>query len=233
MRVLNWNTEWAKPGSRRCNRVATRIAEHNPEVACLTEAYPGILMEEGHILLSTDGSGYQNDGGRRKVVLWSREPWHDTYQAENTRLPGGRFVSGVTAGIRTVGLCIPWRMAHVTSGRRDRRPWEDHLTFLEALRPILSDFLSRPEPLLVTGDWNQRIPQTRQPVEAYEALMRTFSGLEILTSGNLPEVGELLIDHLAVSPALRTSSLRMLPARDQDGNPHSDHVGYSVEVTLQ
>ena len=233
MRVLNWNTEWAKPGSRRGDRVASRIAEHSPEVACLTEAYPEILMEEGHTLLSTDDSGYENEGGRRKVLLWSREPWRDSYQAEETGLPGGRFVSGVTAGIRIVGLCIPWSMAHVTTGRRDRRPWEDHLSFLESLYPILSGFLSRPEPLLVTGDWNQRIPRTHQPQEVYDALIRTLSGLEVVTSGNLPEVGELLIDHLAVTPALKTFSLRMLPAHDDDEKRLSDHIGYSLEVTLQ
>lgn len=230
MRILNWNTEWAKPGSQRGSRVASRIAEHSPEIACLTEAYPGIFREEGHTLLSTDESGYENVGGRRKVLLWSRESWCDCYHAEETGLPGGRFVSGVTAGIRIVGLCIPWSMAHVTTGRRDRRPWEDHFSFLEALHPILSGFLSRPEPLLVTGDWNQRIPRTHQPQEAYDALNRTLSGLNVVTSGNLPEVGELLIDHLAVSPALYTSSLRILPARDDDGKRLSDHIGYSLDI---
>lgn len=230
MRILNWNTEWAKPGTGRADRVAARIAEHSPDIACLTEAYPGILREEGHTLFSTDDSGYQNEGGRRKVILWSRESRRDCYHAEETGLPGGRFVSDVTAGIRIVGLCIPWSMAHVTTGRRDRRPWEDHLTFLKSLHPILSGFLSRPEPLLVTGDWNQRIPRTYQPQKAYDALIQTLAGLKVVTSGYLPEVGELLIDHLAVSPALQTTSLRILPARDNDGKRLSDHIGYSLDI---
>lgn len=74
---------------------------------------------------------------------------------------------------------------------------------------------------------------TLQLVEAYEALTRTFSGLEIVMSGNLPEVGEHLIDHFAGIPALRTSSPRMLQSRIEAGNPLSDLVGYSVEMTLQ
>jgi hypothetical protein len=36
--------------------------------------------------------------------------------------------------IRFVGVCIPWRDAHVRTGRRDRAPWEDHLRFLEQAR---------------------------------------------------------------------------------------------------
>jgi hypothetical protein len=38
--------------------------------------------------------------------------------------------------IRFVGVCIPWRDAHVRTGRRDRAPCEDHLRFLEQARIV-------------------------------------------------------------------------------------------------
>jgi len=139
VRVLNWNTEWAKPGSTRGDRVTDQIATHQPDVACLTEAYPDIVPENGHVVTSSDESSYENEGGRRKVILWSLDPWTDVSQAEESKLPGGRFISGVTAGYRIVALCIPWSMAHVSTGRRDRKPWEDHLTFLKGLAPILAE----------------------------------------------------------------------------------------------
>ena len=231
MKFLNWNTEWAKPGSRRGQRVADRIADHQPDMACLTEAYPEILPDHGHTITSSDKSGYENKGGRRKVALWSREPWSDEWQAEESQLPGGRFISGVTSGYRVVGLCIPWSMAHVSTGRRDRKPWEDHLSYLEALTPILAQFRAEPEPLLVAGDWNQRIPRTSQPEDAFAKLMDAVSGLRVVTSGISVEIGENLIDHLAITPALETSPLRVLPARDETGKPLSDHIGYSLEIS--
>lgn len=143
---------------------------------------------------------------------------------------GGRFVSGITSGIRVVGLCIPWSMAHVTSGRRDRKPWEDHLAYLEALGPVLEKFLSKPEPVIATGDWNQRIPRTRQPAATYDSLTKALADLKVVTAGILPEVGEPLIDHLALSAALTASGMRILPKRDEEGKPLSDHIGYSMEI---
>ncbi|MDF1738636.1 MAG: endonuclease/exonuclease/phosphatase family protein [Verrucomicrobiales bacterium] len=233
MKVINWNTEWAKPGSTRGHRVAAQIAAHRPDIACLTEAYPRMASEGGHEITSSDETGYENEGGRRKVLLWSSEPWTDSWQAEGTGLPGGRFISGVTSGIRIVGLCIPWSMAHVTTGRRDRKPWEDHLAYLEALSPVLADFLTKPEPLLVTGDWNQRIPKTRQPAEAFTALVKAMEGLSIVTSGTLPEVNELLIDHLALSPSLAASDILAIPKRDEAGKPLSDHLGYALKIASE
>lgn len=230
MRFLNWNTEWAKPESRRGTRVTECLANHQPDVACLTEAYPEILPEVGNTITSSDESGYENEGGRRKVILWSRDFWSEVWQAEETDLPGGRFVSGVTAGYRVVGLCIPWSMAHVTTGRRDRKPWEDHLAYLEALVPILAGFRSRPEPLIVTGDWNQRIPRTRQPEAVYEPLIKALSGLDVVTAGILPEVGEPLIDHIALSSKLSSHSVESIPKRDQSGGPLSDHTGLTIKV---
>ncbi len=46
--------------------------------------------------------------------------------------------------MRVVGICIPWHRVHVTT--------------MKHLRPILEDFLTHSEPLIVVGDWNQRIP---------------------------------------------------------------------------
>lgn len=230
MNFLNWNTEWAKPGSVRGRRVAETIQKQAPDLACFSEAYPETLPPDGYLISSSDDTGYTNDGGRRKVFLWSREPWSEEWRAEETTLPGGRFVSGVTTGIRCVGLCIPWRMAHVNTGHRDRKPWEDHIVYLEALQSILAGFLALPEPLLVTGDWNQRIPRTRQPEEASELLQCALAGLEVTSTGVPQGFDEPLIDHLAVSPKIQCSALDPIPSRDSDGKPLSDHVGFTAVI---
>ena len=39
--LVNWNVEWATPGSRRTTEILRRIDRHSPEVVCLTEAHRG------------------------------------------------------------------------------------------------------------------------------------------------------------------------------------------------
>jgi hypothetical protein len=78
-----------------------RISDQPPGVAIPAGAYPAILpdtVHTGYVITRSDESGYGNEGGRRKVVLWSREPWSEAWQAKESELPGARFMSGVTSG---------------------------------------------------------------------------------------------------------------------------------------
>ena len=105
LRLVNWNVEWATPNSRRTTEIVGRIDRHVPEVACLTEAHVGLLSQRGHIICSQPDYGYRVKEGRRKVVLWSREPWNqvddlgstlclrDDLSLESHRLPWGRLPS--------------------------------------------------------------------------------------------------------------------------------------------
>ncbi len=72
------------------------------------------------------------DEDERKVVMWSR------------------------ACLRRMYLLA---MANVRYGNRNRRPWEDHISYCEALSVLIAS--SNPSiPLVVAGDLNQRIPGT-------------------------------------------------------------------------
>ena len=75
LRVVTWNVEWATPNSRRTAEVISRIDRHAPEVVCLTETHVGLLSPDGHTICSRPDYGYTAKEGRRKVMLWSREPW--------------------------------------------------------------------------------------------------------------------------------------------------------------
>ena len=66
-------------------------------------------------------------------------------------LPGGRFVSGVTMGIRYIGVCIPWQSAHVSTGRKDRKSWEDHLIYCRGLTRIIEKYRKQDFPVCVLG----------------------------------------------------------------------------------
>ena len=74
LRVVNWNVEWATPKSRRTAEILNRLGRHAPEVACLTETHDGLLSQYGHTICSQPDYGYTVKKGRRKVMLWSREP---------------------------------------------------------------------------------------------------------------------------------------------------------------
>ena len=110
--VLTWNVEWATLGSPRTAEILRRIEHHSPEVVCLTETNDELLSQTGHCIVSRPDYGYPIKAGRRKVMLWSREPWEQVDDLGVDSMPPGRFVSGVTrtslGEIRVVGVCIPW-----------------------------------------------------------------------------------------------------------------------------
>ena len=83
----------------------------------------------GYVISSQENYGYKISQGRRKVILWSKEKWDDIDNIGSSDMPSGRYIAGTTMGIRFIGVCIPWKMAHVSTGRKDRKQREDHLSF--------------------------------------------------------------------------------------------------------
>ena len=75
MSLVNWNVQWATPGSQWAPEILNRIDVHTPDVVCLTETHTGLLSsEDGHVICSQSDSGYGPKKNKRKVMLWSREP---------------------------------------------------------------------------------------------------------------------------------------------------------------
>lgn len=186
--LLNWNVEWLTPNSKRFLAAQQRILGPDPDIICLTEARASVLPENGHLIDSEPDYGYPIKGDRRKVMLWSREAWQDVDRIGGPGMHTGRFVSGVTTtaegSVRVIGVCISWSNAHVASGRQDRKPWEDHLAFLDGPKDVL-DSLELNMPTVVIGDFNQRIPRKRSPSKVYQRLTETLRGWNIVTAGIL------------------------------------------------
>ena len=175
LRLVNWNVEWATPGSPRRDEILRRIRNHEPEIVCLTEAHKDLLSQEGHTISSQADYGYPIKKGRRKVLLWSRNPWEQVVDLGCESLPPGRFVSAYTqtsvGEIKVVGVCIPWSGSR-TEARRgvDRKKrWEDHANYIAGF----SEALNRMDAIRVVmiGDFNQRIGQgSRTPIKLQRAL---------------------------------------------------------------
>ena len=224
---MTWNAWWAHSGTDRGRRLARVVADAGADVVVLTEAEADVLPAGGHVVEAAPDWGYRPARpGRRKVLMWSRSPWSDVDDSGSDRLPSGRWVAATTdtalGPTRFAGVCIPWSGAHVSSGRKDRGNWEDHAAYLDALKPVLD---AQPVPLVVAGDFNQRIPRVRQPRVVAASLAAAFSELRLATDGADPH----LIDHIAHSSGLVVSDLTVIPSSDAEGRL-SDHLGVLADV---
>jgi endonuclease/exonuclease/phosphatase family metal-dependent hydrolase len=232
IRVALWNVQWARPGSARGTEVRERLLACDADIICVTEGFSGLLPEGGHHILSHPDFGYATRDDRRKVLLSSRWPWEGVDVIGLPELPTGRFARGRVSTpfgeITVIGVCIPWRMAHVTTGRRDRRPWQDHETYLIGLERILSQE-SASGNLLVVGDFNQRFTMRQSQPEIHGQLRAALKNLNVCTAGPINGVDRPSIDHVAHSAGLVPLAVSGWNATGRTGLALSDHFGLSVD----
>jgi hypothetical protein len=237
VRVGIWNVQWRSWNGAAGMTMAQRLWSHDPEVVCITEGLVHPPPELGGKWVSADPDyGYSQPGNRRKVMLWSRSSWSSVDRVGSTPMPGGRLVSGTTptslGPVTFLGVCIPWRDAHVRTGRKDRSGWEDHLAYLIGLKGLLTR--RRPQsPLVVLGDFNQRMPRRNAPRRVFQLLEEAMANLVWATAGAVPGLDRPVIDHLVHSPDLRAMKVQGLDSRDEMGNRLSDHPGIVIDMATE
>lgn len=74
-RIGVWNVQWATPRSKRAPHIQKILRELKADVLVVTEGVEGILPGGGHVVTSAEDYGYPIKKGRRKVLVWSRNPW--------------------------------------------------------------------------------------------------------------------------------------------------------------
>jgi endonuclease/exonuclease/phosphatase family metal-dependent hydrolase len=229
IRIATWNVEWATPRTAKGKRIAPIISDLDADVFVMTEGCRE-LLPGGFVVDGGTDWGYEDaDKRRRKVLLWSKYPLLNIDLGENIGLPIGRFVSATVqhpdGDFVAMAVCIPWRDAHVNSGRKDRKIWEDHLTYLDGLKKLIDP---DGKPLVVAGDFNQRIPRAKQPHLVSEKLSRCMEGLQVCTAVPLEKP---LIDHIALSRHFAVSKVEVIPDHDAIGNL-SDHQGACAQMMI-
>ena len=236
LRVVNWNVQWATPRSERSPEILRRIAEHDPDIICLTETNDRLLDGlGGHAIHSLPDYGHRMIKGRRKVMLWSRTPWCAVAGLGSAMFPPGRLVAGVTdtseGPLTVIGVCIPW------SGSRTKRfggncsQWEDHESYLDGLKTLFQPGL-KPR-MVVIGDYNQSIRgRNSAPIRLRDKLKRTFddAGLRIVTA-SLEFEGRRAIDHVALTYDLDVGSVTAISNLRGDGGKLSDHFGIAADLS--
>lgn len=247
LKVLTWNVKWATPLSWQTPEIRRRIKDQDPEIVCLTESdaellAQGLPAQPGHVVSSQPDYGYPMYDGRRKVVLWSKEPWRDVDKFGSKSLPPGRFVSGVTqtslGEVRVIGVCIPWPGSRTEArrGAARRKRWDDHKDYLDALPAILER--APTERVIVMGDFNQRIGQGPYKPDSLQGKLRSaFAGRVCIVTADVTFEGRKTIDHIALSDDLTVDpageSLKEISNIHDDGKELSDHFGVAAEVTAQ
>ena len=123
VRIGTWNTEFAKPGSVRGERVRPILAAPECDILCVTEGCAAVFPDDGDTIEGGNDPCYPLEEGQRTVLLWrslgktASGAWRcrraDSV-AGTTRTPIGRLT--------VVGVCIPWHFACVATGCRNRNP---------------------------------------------------------------------------------------------------------------
>lgn len=237
-RIINWNVRWHHP-KRSLNGaiISNEISDRNPEVVCITEGHKD-FFDDGFTISSNPDYGYKQLKDRRKVLLWSRNPWKDINTIGDESLPPGRFISGRTmtsvGEILFIGVCIPWKDAHVSAGRK---AWEDHKVYLRGLRKILEN--GNWSSIILLGDFNQRIPLpntgNKQPVDVYDLLIRSVpTNFNIVTKGVLEDIHDQVIDHIICTQDFVIETVKGISKYHPTlgvNKQLSDHYGVTVDIS--
>ncbi len=222
--IATWNTEWATPNNDRGRRISSILQSVDADVTVVTEGVRELFSAKGSVVDAGDNWGYGPHPARRKVMVWSRYPvtlnMVGTKGATRGRLAEA-LVETPAGPVRILGVCIPWRDAHVSTGRKDASPWSEHLDYLDRLEVLLSE-LDDAIPTVIAGDFNQRIPRDRQPIRVAERLGEVLADWRIHTAGALPNGPH--IDHIATNRRFAPESVSDWAASDQLGRL-SDHAG--------
>ncbi|MCY4415262.1 MAG: endonuclease/exonuclease/phosphatase family protein [Chloroflexi bacterium] len=235
MTVVNWNVQWATPRSQRSPEILGRIAEHTPEIICLTETDAGLLAQNGHTICSEPDYGSGAMKNRRKVLLWSKQPWDKIDCLRNTSWTVGRFVSGVTdtslGQMLVVGICIPWSHSRTRRYGGNSEAWQDHENYLNGLADLLAR--TPTHRTIVVGDFNQPIAQSGNVPARLRAKLRCAipPRMTIATAG-LGSRGKRTIDHIVLSADLTAESLGIISNIHED-KKLSDHFGVAATLTTQ
>lgn len=232
MRIATWNLEWARPGTARHDRALAHLESIDADIVVTTE---DSLHDWDSYRFRIDGGadwGYRIVDGRRKVIAWSRTPWSDVVVFDDGACRG-RFVRGRTTvngvELQVLAVCIPWRDAHVRSGRRDRKGWDEHIEFCDVLGSQIADAV--PDgPTVIAGDFNQRVPRVRQPIRAADALTDALALVDVLTAGE--QSAGRLIDHIASSEHFEVVRVVSWP-NVIDRHRLTDHSGAAVGLALR
>ncbi|AXV10093.1 hypothetical protein DVS28_b0323 (plasmid) [Euzebya pacifica] len=222
-RILTWNLQWAAPRSWRTAVIADRIRSEAADVAVLTEARIDVARSLfDHVAHPGPHPASRQPNGS-KVVIASNHPMRVVDLLGSPHLPERNFaavdVDLPDRTLRVIGVVVRWR--------EKRR-------YIDALPDALAATVNGPT--VLAGDFN--LPMTRSRGLDRD-LRQTLSShdLHVWTASDWPQLASesALIDHVAGTPDLTPTAVRVWPRRcaPNDPRPVTDHAGAVVELPTQ
>lgn len=235
MRIVNWNIERNAPSSWQAQSLLTEIKSIEPNLLCLTEAHETSCNAlSGHSISAKGVAWSAQEASERKVVLWSLQPWTNVHMPKSLNEVGAAIVgdtqiSGVAH--RVIGLCIPYAMASPFGKEPKTKQWTQHTAFLEAFIAYLS-IIDLSIPTIILGDFNRRIPfKGWGSKAAYELLLMSLNGFQVLTADMRDASDRLTVDHIAINFTAKDISVSFRTEMSENGKRRSDHFGVVVDVS--
>ena len=233
MKIVTWNLERRKVTSAAGSTAVEYLHSQAPDLMFLTETRTDFPQLDGHMAFGNHPGAHFAEN-ERKVAIWSKFPLEQIDSVGDQRLPPNRYVSATvntpSGKLRIICVCIPWHMANVRYGNKNRKPWQSRIEFLEILPEVLNQF---DEPIIIAGDFNQRIPRVKGGViAAAEAMQKCFKGYDIVTEGVIDGLKRPGIDHVALGPEFRCSKVFGW-SNVFKGRKVSDHDGAGCEFTVK
>ncbi len=232
MKVVNWNVQWATPASVRSPEILRRIASHDPDIMCLTETDADFGLGHGHTICALPDYGMGVRGKRRKVILWSRNPWRPAVGLGRATLVPGRFVAGNTdtpiGPLTVLGICIPWAGSRTARFGGKQRQWQDHEEYLDGLKTLLAPVT--PSGMVLLGDFNQRLGgKSNVPLRLREKLRQAVPPTMTVATAETEFAERRTIDHIVVSDDLIASGLSTISNMAGERRL-SDHFGVVADL---
>ncbi len=225
LKVLTWNLERRKVSSPSGALAIEHLFQKEPDVMFLTETRTDFPVRHGHTAFGTH-PGKHFAENERKVAIWSKYPLEEIDAVGDENLPPHRYLSTLIDSpigkIRLVCVCIPWHMAYVRFSEDKKKPWQSHIEYLELFPNVVRQF---DEPLIVAGDFNQRIPRVKGGnIAAAKAMEKCFEEFSIETQGTIHGLERPGIDHIALGNGLKADRVFGW-SNVIDGKRVSDHDG--------
>ena len=235
MKVVNWNVQWATRRSGRSPEILRRIERHDPDIVCLTETDADFGLGYGYTVNALPDYGMGVRGKRRKVVLWSRNPWRPAVGLGRATLVPGRFAAGITdtpiGPLTVLGICIPWAGSRTSRFGGKQRQWQDHEEYLDGLKRLLAP-VHRSRVVLV-GDFNQRLGgRSNVPLRLREKLRQALPSAMTVTTADAEFAGRRTIDHIVVSNDLKAGAIDIIDNWDGERRL-SDHFGVVADLSMR
>lgn len=236
LRFLVWNLERQSLASQSGRLQHQCIKGAQAHIAVLTETWIGWDAILGGFEVSVFGATWsKTDPEERKILMWSGQPWRDVETARFGIANEERIIAATTdtpiGPVRVVGVCIAYHGAMVRHPEHPQPMWAEHRAYIEQLAAFMA---RQPSdlPLLIGGDYNQRIPGKFAPRDLRASLIASLGTARVVTDGDHGDDKVQLIDHLALSPNLKSSGLDLIIPPKIGTRPVSDHIGAVVSVEM-